>query len=83
MNDSPLVSSRDRFSTGLPGRRIPISSGRPSPGRPWGMDRVLAPRPLTLGQHEKPNENRIVPEPTRFHNEGKLEADTVTEPPTD
>ena len=79
MDGFPLVSSRDRFSTGLPGRRVPASVGRPSFERPRGMDRVLAPRPLILGRHE----NRIVPEPTRFHNEGKLEADTVAEPPTD
>jgi len=83
VNDSPLVNSRDRFSTGLPGRRIPISSGRPSPGRPWGMDRAVSPRPTTLGRHEKPTENRIVSKPTQFQNDGKLETDTVTETQTD
>jgi len=83
MDGFPLVSSRDRFSTGLPGRRVPASDSRPSFERPRGMDRVLAPRPTTLGRHDKPTESRIVPEPTRFHNEGKFEADTVTEPQTD
>lgn len=83
MDGFPLVSSRDRFSTGLPGRRVPASVSRPSFERPRGTDRVLAPRPIILGRHEKPTESRIVPEPIRFHNEGELEADTVTEPPTD
>ncbi|MCK9870034.1 hypothetical protein MRI28_10315 [Nocardiopsis dassonvillei] len=83
MDESPLASSRDRFPTGLPGRRVPISDEQPTSSRPWGMSRAVFPRPVMLGNHEKPTENRMVTRPTQFQNDGKIETDAVTETHTD
>ncbi|MGW5875070.1 hypothetical protein ACWFMI_00755 [Nocardiopsis terrae] len=83
MDNSPLVIPRDRFSTGLPGRRVPLSSARPAADRPWGMDRALTPNPTVTARHERPTENRVVSKPTQVQNDGKIETDTVTETQTD
>lgn len=84
MDSSPLVSPLDRFSTGLPGRRVPLSDAQPTVHRPWGMDHAVVPRPVELaGQHEKPTENRVTTTPTQVNNDGKVETDQVTETHTD
>ncbi|MEV2275540.1 hypothetical protein AB0I72_08125 [Nocardiopsis sp. NPDC049922] len=84
MEHAPLVAAKDRFSTGLPGRRVPVSEAQPSAYRPWGMDHAVVPRPVDMsGRHEKPTENKPVTRRTQYNDDGKLETDTVTETHTD
>ncbi|GAA3729994.1 hypothetical protein [Salinactinospora qingdaonensis] len=79
-----LVSARDRFSTGLPGRQVPVSTAEPTEHRPWGMDRAVVPLPVELaGKHEKPTENRAEKKKTQYQNDGKLETDQIAQTSTD
>ncbi|MFW5415570.1 hypothetical protein J0910_02800 [Nocardiopsis sp. CNT-189] len=83
--DSPLVMSRDRFPTGLPGRRIPLSDDAATAGRPWGMDRAVTPVRAAAadGRHERPTENRVETRPTQHNVDNKVEPDTQTVTVTD
>lgn len=85
MHEGPLVLSRDRFSTALPGRRIQLSDSVPTELRPFCMGLARVPREVapSTGKHEKPTENKVVTDPTTIYNDGKTEKDTETKTITD
>ncbi len=85
MNESPLVSPRDRFPLGLPGHVVPVSAEPPTEtGRPWGMCHAVSPSPVqTMGKHEKPTSTKSAPRQTSYTDDSKTRSDTVTETVTD
>lgn len=85
MDDSPLVSTGDRFPLGLPGHAVPISSETPTrTARPWGMDQAVVPaRIQSSGKHEKPTTTRQESQPTEYTEDSKVREDTVTQTVTD